>query len=459
MAKFPDVYVNRTLNMKKISCIGLDMDHTLIRYKSENFEALAHKIMCQKLVADKGYPKSVLDIEFHWDRAIRGLVIDRARGNLLKLSRHAAIRQSYHGTEPISFSEQKHWYESKYIDLKDKAYDKIDTTFSISYAGLFAQLVDMKDKVETTLPDYAQIAIDLNSVLDSAHRDGHLKDEVAKNLSTYIVKDPETIRGLERYIQHGKKIFLATNSEFKYTKLLLDYAVNPYLKKAKSWQELFTFVITNAKKPEFFFGETPFQRLDPNTGGVVKNDQQLTPGVYSGGNAKTFTDELHLDPDEILYIGDHIYGDIVRLKKDCAWRTALVVEELEDEVAALKKCAPITKSINNLMAKKVPVEVEIDKLISKRIESGKSKDEPKIDKLIKQSHALDKKIGPLIRKLQNTFNPYWGEVMRVGIEDSYFAYQVDRFACIYMARLSYLLDISPRTYFRSAKRPMPHEKY
>ena len=96
-----DVFVNRTLNMKKISHIGLDMDHTLVRYKSMNFEALAHKVMREKLVRDKKYPKMILDLEFDWVRSIRGLVIDRARGNVLKLSRHAAIRQSFHGLKPI----------------------------------------------------------------------------------------------------------------------------------------------------------------------------------------------------------------------------------------------------------------------------------------------------------------------------------------------------------------------
>ncbi len=39
------VYVNRTLNLKRIKYIGLDMDHTLIRYNSENFEQLSHTIM------------------------------------------------------------------------------------------------------------------------------------------------------------------------------------------------------------------------------------------------------------------------------------------------------------------------------------------------------------------------------------------------------------------------------
>ena len=50
------VYVNRTLNLKRIRFLGFDMDHTLVRYQSENFEALAHRIMLEKLVSDKNYP-------------------------------------------------------------------------------------------------------------------------------------------------------------------------------------------------------------------------------------------------------------------------------------------------------------------------------------------------------------------------------------------------------------------
>ncbi|MCB0350491.1 MAG: 5'-nucleotidase, partial [Bdellovibrionales bacterium] len=164
-----------------------------------------------------------------------------------------------------------------------------------------------------------------------------------------------------------------------------------------------------------------------------------------------------LAPEEILYIGDHIYGDIVRLKKDCAWRTALVVEELDQEVKSIQKARPFVNQINALMAKKVPLEIKIDELISKKIETGKDSNGKKIEELIKKSTENDKKISPLIRKQNKLFNLYWGEVMRVGIEESYFAYQVERFACIYMARLSYLLALSPRTYYRTTKRALPHE--
>jgi HAD superfamily 5'-nucleotidase-like hydrolase len=452
------VFCNRTLNMKRVNYIGLDMDHTLVRYNSEAFEGLAHRIMREKLVKNKNYPKSILKLKFEFNRAIRGLVIDKAKGNLLKLSRHTAIRLSYHGLEQIDYNKQNRIYKSTYIDIKDKNFDKVDTTFSISFATMFAQLVDLKENTEkNTLPDFMKIAEDLNEVLDEAHRDGSLKEVVAANLSDYIIKDADIVKGFERHQKHGKKFFIVTNSEFAYAKLLLEYAIDPYLKGGKTWQDLFTYVIVSAKKPSFFFSETPFEKIDIKTGKMNPLSGPLVPGTYSGGNANQFTSELGLEPDEILYIGDHIYGDIVRLKKDCAWRTALVVEELDEEVKSLKRAQPFVNNINSLMEKKLPLEIEIDELISKKIESGKKTDEKRINDLIKRASDIDKKIGPLIKKQQQMYNPYWGEVMRVGIEESYLAYQIERFACIYMARLSYLLALSPRTYFRSTKRPLPHE--
>jgi HAD superfamily 5'-nucleotidase-like hydrolase len=365
---------------------------------------------------------------------------------------------SSHGTELIDFSKQNRIYKSTYIDIKDRNFDKVDTTFSISYATLFAQLVDLKEGEEKNrLPDFFTIANDLNDVLDEAHRDGSLKDVVRADLNHFIIKDPEVVAGLERYLKHHKKFFIATNSEFSYAKLLLDHTINPYLKGGRTWQDVFSFTIVEARKPNFFFEETPFLRVDHATGNTSPLEGLLTPGIYRGGNANQFTTDLGLEPDEILYIGDHIYGDIVRLKKDCAWRTALVVEELDREVRSLKKAQPYIKKINALMEKKVPLEAEIDTLISRRIETGTNKNEKRINDMIKKTMEIDKKISPLIKKQQGLFNPYWGEVMRVGIEESYFAYQVERFACIYMARLNHLLDISPRTYFRSIKRPLPHE--
>lgn len=452
------IFVNRTLNLKRIKYIGFDMDHTLIRYNSANFEQLAHRVMLEKLVDLKDYPKSVLDLEFDFDRAIRGLVIDRKRGNTLKLSRHSAIRASYHGLQLQNFKSQRKLYSSTYIDLSDPDYDTVDTTFSIAYAGLFMQLVELKETNEKyTLPDFLTLAEDLNFVLDRGHRDGSIKSVVEKNIEDYVIKDPDCVAGLERFKKHDKHLFVVTNSDYHYSKILLDYAINPFLKDHKHWSELFEFTITAAQKPSFFTDKRQFLAVNPSDGTMTNVSSKLTPGIYQGGCANTFTQDLELNPDQILYIGDHIYGDIVRLKKDCAWRTALVVEELEDEVKKLRQTQPITDQIDNLMTQKIPLETEIDQLISEDIELNEKGNEKKIDALIERVQKIDNEISPLITQRQSVFNPLWGEVMRVGIEESYFAYQVERFSCVYMSRLSELLNLSPRTYFRSMKRPLAHD--
>jgi len=434
------------------------MDHTLVRYDAKNFEALAHEIMLDKLVREKGYPDSIRDLKFSFDRAIRGLVIDKHRGNVLKLSRHAAIRVSYHGLNPIDYVNQQKLYKSKYIDLSDPDYDKIDSSFSIAFAGLYMQLVELQlGQEQDRIPDPVQISDDLTAVLDRAHRDGSLKNMVRSQMDKFLIKDPEAVSGLERFIKHGKRIFVLTNSDYAYTRTLLDYAINPFLKEHDSWMDLFEFVITSAQKPRFFFDNLKFLKINPSDGSMTNLEGKLTSGIYQGGCANQLTNDLNLDADEILYIGDHIYGDIVRLKKDCAWRTALVVEELEDEIAKNARAAPIVEKINVLMDEKVPLERKVDTLISQKIESDKSNLEPQIEKLLAEISDIDRKVSPLIQQQQRIFNPHWGEVMRAGIEESYFAYQVERFACIYMSKLTDLLELSPRTYFRSQKRPMAHE--
>mgnify|MGYP001618364713 CR=1 FL=1 len=190
---------------------------------------------------------------------------------------------------------------------------------------------------------------------------------------------------------------------------------------------------------------------------MTNYDGALKPGIYQNGGATKFAKDLGVEGDDILYIGDHIYGDILRLKKDCNWRTALVVEELGEEVEAYKKAQVYSAEIRILMDRKEPLERALVDFISLKIETGREADENKVQELQNQITELDKTISSLIKKQQTMFNSHWGEIMRAGNEESYFAHQVDRFACIYMAKLPDLLEASPRTYFRASRRPLSHE--
>lgn len=453
-----EVFVNRTLNLRKIKCVGFDMDHTLVRYNSYEFEKLAHSLITKKLVSDKGYPQEVLNFTFDFDSVIRGLIIDSQKGNLLKVSRHGAIRVSHHGTKRIDYRQQQKDYRGTYVDLSNPNFAAIDTAFSLSVAILFGQLVDLKDTLpgNTSMPEYSQLLADVINMMDMAHRDDSLKSIVRKDLAKYIIADPKVVAGLERYKKHGKILFIVTNSDYHYSKALLDFAITPFLKEHKSWQELFPYVITGARKPRFFYDNQSFLKVNPADGTLTNYDADLVPGIYQGGYADHFEKSLKVDGEDILYVGDHIYGDIVRLKKDSKWRTALVVEELSSEIESLLKANPLQLKIQELMTTKAPLEAEVIKLSSLEVEKGEDHSSV-IKKLQEESMKIDQQISNLIQQVQMIFNKYWGQTMRAGNEESYFAYQVDRFADIYMPTIADLLATSPRTYFRAIRRPLAHE--
>ena len=181
------------------------------------------------------------------------------------------------------------------------------------------------------------------------------------------------------------------------------------------------------------------------------------PGVYQGGNAKKFTENLNIRGDEILYIGDHIYGDILRLKKDCNWRTALVVDELGEEIAAQLKALPIEKKIVEAMSIKKTLEQKYVNLCTQSIDESSAQYDKEIHELQLHISTVDLQISKLLKEQSAFYNPKWERVFRAGAEESYFAYQVDRFACIYMEKLSDLLEHSPITYFRANRRLLAHD--
>lgn len=448
------IYVNRTLNMKHIQAIGLDMDYTLVRYNSVAFEEMTYQEIKKKLLTLKNYPQVIQDLKFDYNRIIRGLVIDKPSGNVLKLSMYSKVKQSRHGGQEMDFKTQQKIYQGLLVDLNDSSrFAIVDTSFSIAYACLFMQIVDLKNAhADLNLPEFFQIEKDLVDALDVSHRDGSLKGGVSKNVKKYIVQDPQAVEVLEGFKRHGKKLWVVTNSDYEYTKLLLDYTITPFLKEHKHWTELFDIVITSAAKPRFFTDKLPFLDVDLDSGLMRNHHGPVTKGVFQGGCASTLQRDNALLGEQILYLGDHIYGDILTLKKTCNWRTALVVEEIEGERLALKATRDLNLEINQLMSRKVELEHSLDRLYEKN-----TKDKSQTAPLFTEIASIDKKLGKLIREYQTHFNPHWGEVMRAGVEPSRFAGQVEKYACIYMGRIADFADYSPRTYYRPKKRPLPHE--
>lgn len=442
--------------MKKIKAIGFDMDYTLVRYKSEAFEKFVHSLVLKKMVELKNYPKEVLDLKFDYRIVIQGLVVDKQRGNLLQVSRFGKVKIAHHGLTPIPYKDQQDFYMNKVIDLNSPYFQSLDTNFSVSNGIMYAQLVDMKDK-GFDIPDYTKLADDIKEVIDIAHSDGSLKGYALDHIEDFIIQDPEVARLLERFKRFGKKLIVITNSEWWWTKRLMEYTINPFLKEHKDWTEVFEIVTCLASKPKFFTSKNMFLKIDPDTGLMSNIEGKIESGIFQGGWAGKLQSDLGLTGEEILYVGDHIFGDVLKLKKTFNWRTALVLEPLEEEIEAIKKSKPIQEEIDKLMHKKEELENKLNVIELKKHEDPENYNKEDINKIYAEIDRYNTQISDQLEQYKNFFNPYWGEMMRAGQEESRFADQVEKYACIYMTRVSDLLDYTPKTYFRPLKRIMPHE--
>ncbi|MCK5199467.1 MAG: HAD-IG family 5'-nucleotidase [Spirochaetales bacterium] len=441
------VYVNRILNLKQIKVIGFDMDYTLVGYNTEKLEELTHREALKRLKNKMAYPSSILDLKFDFERSIVGLVIDKLNGNLLQLSRYGKVKSAYHGLKEIDYREQNRIYKEMAIDIKRSEFVSLDTSFAISSGVIFSQLVQMKEEGEK-LPDYSQIADDINTALNMIHQDDTLKAYLKNDFGKYVIPDPQVPALMERYLDYGKKLIIITNSDYDYTKALLDYALNPYWEKFKRWEDVFDIVITLADKPGFFEHPGRFLKIDQKTGQMTNHLDSVAKGIYQGGWFQKLQDDLGVPGSEILYIGDHIYGDVVSIKKSCSWRTALVLGDLEQEIKSLKKSKSVQIQINTLMDEKSVLERKLN-----RQGTGRRSREKLYEEIDQMNSSISEQLG-IFKKY---FNPYWGEILRAGSEESRFAEQVEKYACIYMARVSDLYEYSPRTYFRPIKRILPHE--
>jgi 5'-nucleotidase len=157
------------------------------------------------------------------------LIIDTQRGNFLKIDRHKYVRVAYHGMEEISSKTRKILYSknfNKVMSFSEKSFVNVDTLFQFVDAQLFALLVSLKDSGEYEMLDYKtyeEIYRSVRESVDLCHRDGVIKDEVARNPEKYIVLDKGLIPMLERYQQAGIKLFLLTNSYWEYTSTAMNY--------------------------------------------------------------------------------------------------------------------------------------------------------------------------------------------------------------------------------------------
>lgn len=457
------IYANRTLNLRSIKAIGYDLDYTLVHYNPVEWERRAYEHTRDRLL-ERGWP--VGELEFDPDQVIQGLTIDLELGNLLKVTRFGYVIRAVHGTKRYQFSQLRRTYAGTVVDLAEDRWVFLNTMFSMSEAALFAQIVDLAD--QGLIPEvmgYEDLYRTVRDSLDDAHMEGTLKAEILADPERFVEPDPQVPRTLLDQKAAGKRLMLITNSDWDYARRIMEYAFDPYLGDGMSWRDLFDTVIVSARKPGFFFDDhTLYHVVDENLSLLTPHAGLVEPGaVYFGGCARRVEESLGISGDEILYFGDHLFGDVHASKAQLRWRTALILRELESEVDALDAFAGKETRLTELMADKETLEVELAGLHLeqlRRVESGE-RPSKQSNKAIEEVHVrlakLDDDIAPLAIEAGVLNNAYWGLLMRSGLDKSLFARQVERYADVYTSRVSNFLEATPFAYLRAARASLPHE--
>jgi HAD superfamily 5'-nucleotidase-like hydrolase len=473
------VFVNRNLHLSKVEAIGFDMDYTLAIYHLRRLELLSYRMTVDRLVTVFGYPEAIRTLPYDHAFVQRGLFVDKKQGNLLKIDRFGHVGRAYHGRSPVPPAEVDRLYHNERIRLKNPEYTWIDTLFALPEACLLVGIIELYEKQLHEPLDFARLADDIREAIDTVHRDNSLKAVIRADLGHYIFLDPDLGPALHRLRSGGKQLFLLTNSLWDYTDVVMSFLLDGVLPEYPSWRNYFDVVITGGMKPGFFTEGRPFLEIDPSAPGNVVLGQARTLDrgkVYAQGNLADFERLTGHAGGAVLYVGDHIYGDILKSRKSSMWRTCMVVQEIEDEIDYLISRRDEVDRLAALEQLQLRLDDEIGprRVKLNQIERHLERDHPgdaersaleaefaavkgELDVLRRSLKECSELVRALEEDVQRGFNPTWGLHFKEGSENSRFGEQVEQYACLYTSRASNFGFYSPVHHFRSSRQVMPHE--
>ena len=156
------IYCNRNLRLDQVQWIGFDMDYTLAIYNQDEMDRLSIEATAKKLV-ERGYPDELLHMSYQAHFPIRGLLVDKRLGNILKTDRYRYAKKAFHGTRELTSEERKRHYSGKRIRAGSKRYHSIDTLYGLSEVvlGFAAILAGVRGGLERRHRPLRAVGIEL----------------------------------------------------------------------------------------------------------------------------------------------------------------------------------------------------------------------------------------------------------------------------------------------------------
>jgi len=293
---------------------------------------------------------------------------------------------------------------------------------------------------------YTNMFNDIRKAVDTVHWNGQLKNKTMEIVDQLVDRTPKLSILLDRLQKSGKKTFLLTNSGYSYTEKLMSYLLNDFNEEKPNWKDYFDYIIVSAKKPSFFGEGNTLREVNLKTGQLeVKRITKFEKGhVYNGGSMAVFSALSGSKGHDVLYVGDHIFSDVIVSKKQHRWRNLLVIRELETtiEIQESPQACELQNHLKNL------------NFVFREIYRGTDSSSTEVTDI----SPLRKHIKKTLNTLSNMYNPHFGSLFQSGSKNSFFGMQVSRYADMYTADYTNLLNYPFFYYFAAELNALPHER-
>ncbi len=468
------VFVNRNLRLADIEWIGFDMDYTLAIYDQAEMDGMQIRETLTRLV-DRGYPRFILDLPYDFRLPIRGLIVDKHLGHVLKMDRYKVVHKAWRGKTRLAPSDVHGLYDGRRARIVPPRFHFVDTLYALAEVTMYVEIIEAYAARRHPL-DTARLFEDIRGAIDEAHRDGSILDTVLGDLPRYVSRDPDLAQTLHRWRSAGKRLFVLTNSRASYTDAMMRHLIGTALPEYPSWRHYFDAIVVAAGKPDFFLDKRPILERDGDETRPITSFSAERGKLYEGGNLWDLERLLGSSGDRILYVGDHIFGDILRSKKESAWRTSMIIQEMVEEVTAHRDAADDLDVLARIEEARERTESELRAAqvrirdLSRQIdawssgitpravlEAERAREKRQVDRIRAELRAIEAEQGAQEAVIDKRFHAYWGSLLKEGNELSKFGSQVEEYACLYTSRVSNFGLYSPLQHFRSPRDKMPHE--
>ncbi|GFU91651.1 5'-nucleotidase domain-containing protein 3 [Trichonephila clavipes] len=432
------VFANNELKLGEIDVYGFDYDYTLAIYK-ESLQILIYQLGKEKLVDKLKYPPGIKDLPYQPGFAIRGLHYDMQKGILMKLDAFHQIQFTsvYRGLTCLTEEEVIDVYKGSHISQElirgssrqGPRMRQLNDLFSVPETCLLSSVAEYF--IRNKIPHHPEIlSHDVQGAVRRIHPTMHAMLEKA-DIGDYLEKH-ELTKFLQSLQEAGKKMFLITNSPFKFVDRGMTFMLGP------CWRNYFDVVIVEAKKPLFFANQSwPFRIYDVEAKCTLWEEvKSLEKGrVYIEGNLSDLQRMTKWYGKNVLYVGDQIYSDLADLTLHHGWRTGAIIYELSHEIRILnrpdyKKAVSWLKSFQSASQKSYDQDSEY---IRKEYESTRA-----------------------FTKAQ--FNKQFGSIFRTHDNPTYFSRRLFRYSDIYTSQITNLMRYPLNHIFYPKRFALPHEK-